>query len=191
MTKQLTDMSGCAALDVPRESVGLAAHETRKPQRSRSRTEHSYLPRSGHIVEVDAAAGTVRVSNAAGHVELFVRATARGCSLEFASTELQLSAADKLTLECAELRLHASEHLQLHSRGQLTTHVAGDSTSIVAGRSETQAEELALSATRGDAVLYANDRVRVVGEQILLNSEHERQPSTRAELEALWERFGI
>ncbi|HKO94620.1 MAG TPA: hypothetical protein VJU61_25875 [Polyangiaceae bacterium] len=149
-----------------------------------------WLLRSGHSVSVDAAASTLRVSSASGRVELTVRCTAEGCVLDFATADLTLAAAGKLALHCAELEVQATERLELNSDGDWSSRIAGNSVTTVTGRSETRADELSLSATGGDATLYANDHVRVNGEKILLNSEHEGR-GTRDQIEAFWRMIGL
>jgi uncharacterized protein (DUF2345 family) len=145
---------------------------------------------SGHRVEVSAGANTVRITNPEGRVELTVRCTAQGCVLEFATADIALSAPGKLSLECDELAIDARRRLELRTQGDCESHIAGHSITRVGGRAETHADELELRANRGDALLRANDRVRLVGEQILLNSELEGQ-ATRDQLEAFWRSLGL
>lgn len=144
---------------------------------------------SGHTLEVNPGGSTLQVSNPEGRVELTVRCTAEGCVLDFSTTNLQLSAAGKVSLECEEFALKTQHTLELSSDGDLISRVGGASVTQVQGRSETRAAELELVATRGDAAVRANDHVRLVGEQILLNSEHPKQ--TQDELEAFWKHFGM
>ena len=146
--------------------------------------------RSGHSVSLDAAASTLRVSNPEGRVELTVRCTADGCVLDFATADLTLAAPGKVALRCAELEIQASQRLELSTGGDFASHVAGNSVTVVTGRSETRADELSLAATGGDATLYANDYVRVNGEKILLNSEHEGR-GTRDQIETFWRMIGL
>jgi len=145
---------------------------------------------SGHGVTIDASASTVRIENPEGRVELTVRCTAHGCVLEFATADISLSTPGKLSLECDELSVNARSRLEFSTQGDWESQVAGHSVTRVAGRAETHADELELRATRGDALLHANDNVRVVGEQILLNSELE-EVRTRDQLEAFWRSFGL
>ncbi|HTV18953.1 MAG TPA: hypothetical protein VMG12_09790 [Polyangiaceae bacterium] len=157
---------------------------------SSSTSNGGLLLGSGHRVDVSANASLVRISNPEGRVELTVRCTADGCVLEFASADLALSAPGKVSLQCEELAVEARRHLALNTEGDWTSHVAGHSTTRVGGRAETHADELELRANRGDALVHANDRVRLVGEQILLNSEHEGLTSSD-QLEAFWRSFGL
>jgi hypothetical protein len=145
---------------------------------------------SGHSIQIDAAASRLRITNAAGKVELTVRCTERGCVLEFSEGEIQLQSSSKIAVQCDELRLQARTRLELETLGDLHTRVAGDSRTVVAGHAAVEADELELRAQRGDALLYANDRVRVVGEKILLNSEHERV-TTRDQFEEIWRKLGL
>lgn len=145
---------------------------------------------SGHRVDVRAGESIVRISNPEGRVELMVRCTAEGCVLEFATADLALSAPGKVSLQCEELAVDARRRLELNTEGDWVSHVAGHSTTRVGGRAETHADEVELRANRGDALVHANDRVRLVGEQILLNSEDGGQTS-RDQLEAFWRSFGL
>jgi hypothetical protein len=149
-----------------------------------------HIMSSGHRVEVSASASTVRIASPLGRVELTVRCTAQGCVLEFATADICLSAPGKLSLECDELAVEARRRLELNTQGDWVSQVAGNSVTRVGGRAETHADELELRANRGDALVHANDRVRLVGEQILLNSELEGQ-ATRDQLEAFWRSFGL
>lgn len=145
---------------------------------------------SGHRVQLDVRQNLLRISNAAGRVELTVRCTADGCVLEFGSADVALSAPGKVSLECEEFAVAARQRIEFSTDGDYESRVAGHSVSRVSGRAETHADELELRATRGDALVHANDRVRLVGEQILLNSELEGQP-TRDQLEAFWRSLGL
>lgn len=145
---------------------------------------------SGHRIEVNAGAGTVRISNAEGRVELTVRCTAQGCVLEFATADVTLSTPGKLSLDCDELSIQAQRGVELNTQGDWASQIAGHSVTRVGGRAETHADELELHANRGDAIVRANDRVRLVGEQILLNSELDGQAS-RDQLEAFWRSLGL
>lgn len=145
---------------------------------------------SGHRVDVNPNESVVRISNAEGRIELTVRCTAEGCMLEFATGDLALSAAGRVSLQCEELVVDTRRRLELNTEGDWASHVAGHSTTRVGGRSETHADEVELRANRGDALVHANDHVRLVGEQILLNSEHEGLASSD-QLEAFWRSFGL
>jgi 6-phosphofructokinase len=145
---------------------------------------------SGHSLQVERATSTIRVSNPEGRVELTVRCTAEGCVLDFASAEVTLSAPGKLSLHCAELEVQTTQRLELSTDGNFASRVAGNSVTVVTGRSETRADELSLAATGGDATFYANDYVRVNGEKILLNSEHEGR-GTRDQIETFWRMIGL
>ena len=145
---------------------------------------------SGHSLQLERATSTFRVSSPEGRVELTVRCTAEGCVLDFASADVTLAASGKLALRCAELEVQTSQRLELSTDGDFASRIAGNSVTVVTGRSETRADELSLSATRGDATLYANDYVRVNGEKILLNSEHEGR-GTRDQIETFWRMIGL
>ena len=148
------------------------------------------LLRTGHRVDVNESSSLVRISNPEGRVELTVRCTADGCVLEFATAELALSAPGKVALQCDELAVDARRGIALNTDGDWTSQVAGHSTTRVGGRAETHADEVEIRANRGDALVHANDRVRLVGEQILLNSENEGLTS-KDQLEAFWRSFGL
>jgi hypothetical protein len=150
----------------------------------------AHLASSGHRIEVSTRASTVRIRNAEGRVELTVRCTAEGCVLEFATADIALSAPGKLSLDCDEFAIEARRGVALNTQGDWTSQIAGHSVTRVGGRAEVHADELELNANRGDALVRANDRVRVVGEQILLNSELDGQAS-RDQLEAFWRSLGL
>lgn len=164
------------------------APEPRDPTSLCFTIEHQLA--SGRRVQIDRGSSTLSISSPDGQVELTVRSTADGCVLSFATANLALSAPGKLDVRCAELVVETSERLTLNSDGDLSSRVGGNATTVVSGRVETEADELFLRTTRGDALIQANDYVRLVGEKILLNSEHERRP-TRDQLEAFWRGLGL
>jgi hypothetical protein len=103
----------------------------------------------------------------------------------FDSANLALSTPGKVSLSCGEFKVDAKEKLELRTQGNWLSAVAGHSETRVTGRAELRADEIALEATGGDARLCANDDVRVVGERILLNSEHEGS-LTKDQIESFW-----
>jgi hypothetical protein len=144
----------------------------------------------GRMLHVDAALGTVHIANPDGLVELSVRCTAEGCVLSFASAQLALATSGRLDVRCRELVVEAEQRLELNSGGDFTSRIGGCSTTTVSGRLETDADEMFLHTQRGDALIQANDYVRLVGEKVLLNSEQERRP-VRNQLEAFWRGVGL
>lgn len=144
----------------------------------------------GRSLHVDPELGTVEISTPDGVVELSVRCTADGCVLRFASARLSLSTPGHLDVRCQALVVDAERRLELNSGGDYVSRVGGSSTTHVGGRLEADADELSLCAQRGDALLQANDHVRLVGERVLLNSEQERRPA-RDQLEAFWRGLGL
>lgn len=144
----------------------------------------------GRRLHVDPELGTVEISSPDGLVELSVRCTPAGCVLRFASAQLALSTPGRLDVRCRELVLEAEQRLELNSSGDFASRVDGSSTTTVSGRLEADADEMFLRTQRGDALIQANDYVRLVGEKVLLNSEQERRP-TRNQLEAFWRGVGL
>jgi hypothetical protein len=139
---------------------------------------------------VDRALGTVQIASPDGMVELSVRCTAQGCVLSFANAQLELSTAGRLDVRCRELVVEAEQRLELNSGGDYSSRIGGSSSTNVSGRLEADADELFLHTQRGDALIKANDYVRLVGEKVLLNSEQERRPM-RDQLEAFWRGVGL
>lgn len=137
---------------------------------------------SGHQVQVDAASGCVRFTNAQGLLELSVRCTAQGCVVQLGAGDIQLSSPGRVAIDCESLDIHTRKSISLRTEGELLAAAAGS-----AG---VTAEQLHLRATRGDAILEANDHVRLLGEQIRLNSEQQTTPPAE-EMRALWKRLGI
>jgi len=145
---------------------------------------------SGHSVRIDAASNRLQVTSPAGRVELTVRCTERGCVLEFSDGEIQLRSSSTIAVQCEELKLQARSRLELETLGELSTRVGGNYETTVAGRAQFESDDIELRARRGDAYVYANDNVRLVGEKILLNSEHERvTPSDH--FERIWKVLGM
>lgn len=144
----------------------------------------------GRTLHLDPVLGTLAVSSPDGLVELSVRCTPDGCVLSFASAQLALSTPGRLDLRCRELLVDAERRLELNSGGDFASNIGGSSRTTVVGRLETDADEMFLRTQRGDALIQANDYVRLVGEKVLLNSEQERRPS-RDQLEAFWRSLGL
>lgn len=144
----------------------------------------------GRALRVDPALGTVEISSPDGVVEVSVRCTPDGCVLRFASAQLELATPGRLDVRCRELVVDAEQRLELNSGGDLSSQIGGSCTTTVGGRLHTEADELFLHTQRGDALIQANDYVRLVGEKVLLNSEQERRP-TRDQLEAFWRGLGL
>ena len=159
------------------------------------RLEPSHLAKTqplafGRTLHVDPGLGSVAISSPDGTVELSVRCTPEGCVLSFASAQLALTTPGRLDVRCRELVVDAEQRLELNSGGDFSSSVGGSSTTTVSGRLEADADELFLHTQRGDALIQANDYVRLVGEKVLLNSEQERRP-TRDQLEAFWRGMGL
>ena len=93
---------------------------------------------------------------------------------------LRVTLADgELVVEClgGRTRLHATgalalsaDTLALEARGSMQLCAGGDLQVRAGGRVDLQAGELSLEATRGDALLTANDDVRIEGERIRMNA---------------------
>jgi hypothetical protein len=145
---------------------------------------------SGHSVRVDPTGNRLQITSPTGRVELTVRCTDRGCVLEFCEGEIQLRSTSKIAVQCDELTLQARSRMELETLGELKTRVGGDHETTVAGRAKFEADDVELRARHGDAYVHANDNVRLVGEKILLNSEHERvTPSDH--FERIWKVLGM
>lgn len=144
----------------------------------------------GRTLHLSPALGTVEISSPDGVVELSVRCTPEGCVLSFSNAQLALSSPGRLNVQCRELVVDAEQRLELNSGGDFASRIGGASITTVGGRLETEADEMFLHTQRGDAVIQANDYVRLVGEKVLLNSEQERRPS-RDQLEAFWRGLGL
>lgn len=148
--------------------------------------EHA-LP-SGRRVEVALDQETVRIYSAEGQVELLVSCTPAGCVLKFETANLSLQNQGKIDLRCEELNVETTKQLSLASQGHMSTQVRAGCTTEVTGKLTTRADEIQLTATSGDAVVQANDFVRMNGEQILLNSGDDPRERER-QLDELWKKL--
>lgn len=151
-----------------------------------STVEHA-LP-SGRRIEVALDAETVRIYSAAGQVELLISCTPAGCVLQFETANLSLRNQGKIDLQCEELKVETSKQLSLHSQGHVSTKAQAGYTTEVTGTLQTRADQIELTATTGDAVIAANDFVRVKGEEILLNSDDNPKEKAK-QLEELWKKL--
>jgi hypothetical protein len=151
------------------------------------RTIEHPLP-SGRCVEVALDQETVRIFSAEGQVELLVSCTPAGCVLKFETANLSLQNRGKIDLRCEELNVETTKQLSLLSQGHMSTQAQAGCTTDVTGTLTTRADEIHLSATSGDAVVQANDFVRMNGEQILLNSGDDPREQER-QLQDLWKKL--
>ncbi len=98
-------------------------------------------------VREEAVGDRVTVRGGGGMIELELVADASGVRARVRAVSLELDAAESITARCKSLRVEAREEVSL----------TGDT--------------VALEARRGDATVKANDRVRLDGEQVLLNCD--------------------
>jgi hypothetical protein len=167
---------------------GPLAELMRLPREGRApRTVEHALP-AGRRVEVALDAETVRIVGAEGRVELTVKCTDAGCVLQFETANLSLQNQGKIHLQCEELNVETSKQLSLHSQGHISTKAEGGCSTEAAGTIETRASEIHMQATVGDAVVKANDFVRLKGEQILLNSDDDPR-GREQQLHDLWSKL--
>lgn len=85
--------------------------------------------------------------------EFVVECVAGGLRLRSSQT-VQLEAPNIALCAETDMHLHAGRNMHLHAGGEVNV----------------QADALELEATRGDAVLMANDDVRIDGERIRMNA---------------------
>lgn len=106
-------------------------------------------PRSHRTVRLGLSQGQERLDivSPSGKIELTVVLTDHGPKLVFESADIQIVTPNHIAVECQSLEIKAKDELCL----------AGASTNI--------------AARSGDVKIEANDRVRLVGEQIRLNCD--------------------
>ncbi|KIG16485.1 hypothetical protein DB30_04398 [Enhygromyxa salina] len=104
---------------------------------------------------------TVELFNHGGAVMVVIELSERGPILRFEGPGLTLRATGELILEAERLKLRSEKGLDIETGGDLRLHADGDLHSTA--RIQTIRAEL------GDAVVEANDDVRIDGERVLVN----------------------
>jgi len=89
----------------------------------------------------------VTVRSGGGFIELEIKADGAGVRARVRAVSLDLEAAESITARCDHYRVEARESVSI------------------------QGATVAVEALRGDATVKANDRVRLDGEQVLLNCD--------------------
>ncbi|WP_394830337.1 hypothetical protein LVJ94_27900 [Pendulispora rubella] len=104
---------------------------------------------SGRSLEVTRAGEheTLRVVGSSGRVELTVHLTDAGPKLVFEAADIELHAANSVSVQCERFDVHARDEARI------------------------VAHHASVETTAGDIALRANDNVVVVGEQIRLNCD--------------------
>jgi hypothetical protein len=110
----------------------------------------------------EGAQDTLTLLAADGQVRLVLSVSARNLQIQSSDTGAVLSLSGAITLEADSVRVVAKEHLALRSHGSLSVE-AENELSLKAG-------SVVIAATRTDAVLRANDDVRIEAERIRMNS---------------------
>ncbi len=110
-------------------------------------------PRSGRTVRLSLSLGQERIDivSPSGKAELTVILTEAGPKLVFESADIQIVTPKQLAVQCQSFEVKATEEVRL----------VGAATSI--------------EARSGDVKIEANDRVRLMGEQIRLNCDNPDQ----------------
>jgi hypothetical protein len=103
----------------------------------------------------------LRLLNSQGATTLTIRLTAAGPVVEISGGSMALKVDGDLAIAARRLLLHGSEAVSISSDAD---------TRIVAGQNlVTQGRRQEITATHGDARVYANDDVKIDGERIRMN----------------------
>lgn len=106
--------------------------------------------------------GTVVVRAADGTARLTLTIFAGEILLDCVSGATRLRIAGALTVD--------ADRVQLSATNDMTLHCGGDLTLSAGGRIDAVAQRVSLEATLGDALITANDDVRIEGERIRMNA---------------------
>lgn len=140
--------------------------------RSRVAPANWSAPRSGRRVrlEPEESGDLLTVSAPDGKVELVIRLTDEGPTVQLQAAALELFAPRDITLECGgRFRVRAREGIAIETAGPMQQRVAGALEVEVGGRSQLRARAVSVEATLGNVDVRANDDVALEGERILLN----------------------
>jgi hypothetical protein len=110
---------------------------------------------------VEQAEDLLQIVGPKGRPMVTIRVSEQGVSVELASGPVMLNVEGDLRIE--------AERLQLHARDQLSLTSGRDAQIFVEETLSTTAKRQAVTATRGDVRLVANDDVRMDGERIRMN----------------------
>jgi hypothetical protein len=103
----------------------------------------------------------LRLLNSQGATSLTIRLTAAGPVVEISGGSMALNVDGDLAIAARRLLLHGHEAVAISSNAD---------TRIVAGQTlVTQGRRQEITATHGDARVYANDDVKIDGERIRMN----------------------
>ncbi|AKT39712.1 hypothetical protein [Chondromyces crocatus] len=128
---------------------------------------------SGRRYEISAGepADRLVIRGRRGEVVLRIEVTDAGPVLSFASAEVELTAARKMTLAAPELSLRAEGDLTVSAGGALREEVAGDRHATIGGEARTEAAAVALQASEGNVEVLAMRKIALDGERIGLNDK--------------------
>ncbi len=99
-------------------------------------------------------------------LQIEVRFDASGPVLRVQAPQLQVETPRAISFACETFKVDASRSIDLRS--------GGDMTQTAAGNARVDAQRVDVEASPGAIRLKANDEVQLLGEMILLNSEHPR-----------------
>lgn len=107
----------------------------------------------------------VTVSDLQGRsLDLEVEFTLNGPAIKLRAASVQFQTAGAFAIECQDFRVRAQQSIELQTRGNMSCEAEG--------YASTRARGMAMVATHGSILAKANDDVQLLGETILLNTEH-------------------
>lgn len=127
---------------------------------------------TGRTIEVAVASENndlVTISAPDGTVELQIKLTADGPILQVAAASIEMSATQRIALNCNELDVAVKDKMNLKCDGDMRQTVKGNLESTTEGTARVEARRIEVEAAWGDVDIKANDDVRLTGERIFLN----------------------
>ena len=124
---------------------------------------------AGRSVEVrpEADAATLQIRAEGGrHLQIEVRFESSGPVLRVQAPQVQVETPRAVSFACETFNVAASRGIDLRS--------GGDIIQAAAGNARVEAQRVDVEASPGAIRLKANDEVQLLGEMILLNSDHPR-----------------
>lgn len=117
------------------------------------------------LVERSQAVNTLKLVGSDGQIRLAISITPDGPVLRFEGRNLLLEATGDLAVEARRVAIHGREEVVITS--------GGDASVCAAGSFSSEAKSQKITAHLGSVKVKANDDVQLLGEEVLLNCDHE------------------
>ena len=126
---------------------------------------------AGNTLIVDKLSGELKLLGKHQTLQLVIRIKNEGLEVDINASQLNIHAAEELTLSSKKVNIAASEQLNIETPGNLVMEIGKDCLTQVAGTNKNIAQTQRIVADLGNVELKANDDIRLDGERVLLNCD--------------------